>query len=195
MLICNCCSCLNRKHSFTYYEVRDVIVRKEDPTTKKELLNKNIDIAKIKETFVKFIESELQPIQNEMALVSNACQIFTVFLKQTAIVPYNDAFPGYLKMLIKNSHGDGSGKAERLNEHLKTYLERIDFIEKNSTNEFSKKNIEPQLIDDLVEELKKLPIYGPGIKTAIDAMKKLPTIGDFSEWEQFDGYNLCDQYF
>lgn len=128
-----------------------------------------------------------------MEVVSTAIQMFVSFLKQTAIVPYSDAFPAYLKVLIRNAHGHE--RAEKLKEHLKKYSERIDFFEKCSKNE-ADQNIEPQQIDKLVEELKKLPIYGPGITTAIAAKKNIQMINDYPGWNQgFNAYEVHNVFF
>lgn len=173
--------------------MHEVMVRKEDPATKEELRKKHNDIDKIKETFIHFLEAKLTAIRQEMKIVSNANQMFAIFLKRTAIVPYNDAFPSYLQFLIQSAHGEE--KAERLKEHLKAYLEQIDFIEnstENSATSTKDEVIDTKRIDEIVEQLKNLTIYGDGIKNAI---QNIHLINDCPGFNQINAYTVHGQFF
>ncbi|KAG4067732.1 hypothetical protein HA402_005504 [Bradysia odoriphaga] len=173
---CPVCGCGNIKHRVNFYEIHVVKKQVEDPVTKELIATASNDVT-IKIRFLKFLEEQIEALQHEKEVITKANGIFAVFLKQRAIAPYSDAFPGYLKVLIASAEKSEGGavKVARLKEYLNKYLQLIEAIGSGSLNDVVHENqcITTDLIDNMVEQLKNLPKYGSAIKTTIDATKNI----------------------
>lgn len=164
-------SCADIEHYINYYAINEIKEEIEDPNITNDI--------NIKSNFIKECEARIGTLQEEKKVVDEANGIFAVFLKQRAIVPYSDAYPAYLKLLIKDAESlkNGTVKAQRLKETLQKYKELQDTIENSSLGDSEQQNkmVSLRQINELVRKLVKLPIYGPEIKETLKCMEIIHT--------------------
>lgn len=169
-------SCANFEHSINYYEINEVKERIKDPDIEQSL-QMATSAVDIKKKFLKDCETRIDQLEKAKRVIDEANGTFAVFLKQRAIVPYSDAYPAYLKLLIKDAESlkDGAVKAQRLKETLTKYEELKYAIENPSLGDSTLDNkcVSLLQIDNIVKKLMVLPIYGPEIKDTLLAMKNI----------------------
>lgn len=134
-------------------------------------------VAHVKRNFIEDCGTRIGKLQEEKKVIDEANVTFAVFLKQRAIVPYSDAYPAYLKMLVKEteSHENGEAKVQQLKETLKNYEELKEKIANPQWSYSGRDDEYVSLlqIDNIVKRLMVLPTYGTEIKETLQAMKDI----------------------
>ncbi|KAK3994279.1 hypothetical protein QBC44DRAFT_392776 [Cladorrhinum sp. PSN332] len=102
-------------------QIKDPVVADQLQTEKgrEELIQKTI----------KELEASWQEIDREQKLVKEALARFGVYLKDNALVPYNDATIGYLDYLIHNEErNQNSTEIQQLRDERKAYEEQLNEV-------------------------------------------------------------------
>ncbi len=89
-----------------------------------------------KEDVIAMLERRIKELEEEKEIIFDSASLFGVFLKENAIVPYNDSFSEYLDMLIKEEGAKEEviidrKRIEQLKNDKKTYEEKKGVIMKN----------------------------------------------------------------
>lgn len=132
---CKKCKCSYKVYMHIIYENKEIYKEVEDDHIKKLIDEKKSDQEVISE-FLKRVEKRINDLKKEQDKIIEISAKLANFLKQNAIVPFNDAFLDYLKHIIKQERekynvGDNEKnrieKLENLKDH---YINQKEIFEK-----------------------------------------------------------------
>ena len=129
-----------------------------------EEINKITEMKGKKEALTRELEKQMKENVKERDFIYTCASYFGAFLKQNAIIPYNDAFSGYLDMLIS--------KEEENKENEIRDDERIKQLRKDKVSYEQKKVIIEQTLKELskgTHEIQTKKIYE--MKVVLCALK------------------------
>ena len=132
------------------------------------------DLKSQKEVFMAELEKSIKELEDEKKFIFECASFFGVFLKENAMIAYNDSFSEYLDMLIKEEEAKekvirDQKKIDKMKEDKKTYEAKKDIIEKNITTGSKDKN-EVIPIGKIYEMRQKLCSLKHNGKTLKDAL-------------------------
>ena len=67
-----------------------------------EIIFQKKDMKSQKEEFIRLLEAQIDELKKEKKYIYESACFFGVFLKNNAMIPYNDAFGEYINMLIQD---------------------------------------------------------------------------------------------
>lgn len=141
--VCRFCRHNYREHMHLRYTAN--VVEKEflseDAQSK---IKKKTDLKSQKQLFIRELETNIQELEEEKQFIYKCASYFGVFLKQNAMIAYNDSFCEYLDMLIKE---------EEMKEKVIRDEEKIAKMKKDKKTYEEKKNV-------IIENIKKVPTEG-----------------------------------
>jgi len=91
-------------HMQISYELKRKRERVIDKDTQK-LLNENQNSKAALDNFIKDLDTYIEELENEQAVITNICAQFGCYLKENSITPFNDAVDSHLDMLIWQEEG------------------------------------------------------------------------------------------
>ena len=95
------------QNEFLSKETREIIFQKKDTKSQKE-------------EFIRLLEAQIDELKKEKKYIYESACFFGVFLKNNAMIPYNDAFGEYIDMLIKDE--EAKEKEIRDPEKIKKFV-------------------------------------------------------------------------
>ena len=174
-LKCKECSCSWDLHMHITFSQEKTTVMVEDPITKQALAD-NVTTREAQEIAIQSRRSRIDKYKAEQKIIDGICAKFGAFLKNVAIVPYNDCIEEYLKFNIKEverqydntNNPELQDKVARLNEQLAQYQETKRVLEQMMETGQAKK-VTAEEIKQMQAELEALELNGPDIKKLFDA--------------------------
>lgn len=125
---CDRCTHDYRVHMHISYKA--TIQPKEflSPETQK-LIREKKGLKSQKEALIAELEKDIKELNDEKDFIYECASHFGVFLKENALIPYNDSFADYLEMLIKEEESKekkirDDKKIEKMKMEQKTYEEK-----------------------------------------------------------------------
>ena len=99
--LCSKCSHSYKVHMHITYKttlVQNEFLSKET----REIIFQKKDMKSQKEEFIRLLEAQIDELKKEKKYIYESACFFGVFLKNNAMIPYNDAFGEYIDMLIQD---------------------------------------------------------------------------------------------
>ena len=98
-----------------------------------KLISDREDLKSKKEALIAELEMKIKELNDEKDFIYECASLFGVFLKENALIPYNDSFADYLEMLIKEEESKekkirDDTKIEKMKMEQKTYEEKKKVI-------------------------------------------------------------------
>ncbi|PAV77661.1 hypothetical protein WR25_15646 [Diploscapter pachys] len=174
-LKCRKCSCPWDLHMHITFSQEKITVMVEDPITK-QALAANVTTREAQEIAIQSRKSLIKKYKAEQKIIDGICAKFGAFLKNVAIVPYNDCIEEYLKFNIKEverqydntNNPELQGKVARLNEQLAQYQETKRVLEQMMQSGQANK-VTAEEIKQMQAQLEALELNGSYIKKLFDA--------------------------
>ena len=132
------------KETLSLNEARNYIIALSEPMEEavyliinkyliKKLIREKKDLKSQKEALIAELEKEIKELNDEKDFIYECASHFGVFLKENALIPYNDSFADYLEMLIKEEESKekkirDDRKIEKMKMEQKTYEEKKKVI-------------------------------------------------------------------
>ena len=173
--ICRKCNCMWDVHMhITYKQVR-VNAEYMDKAVE-ELLNSNKSKREAIEAFIKVLNKRMDEFKGEQAIITQSSAKFARFLKEYALVFYNDALGEYLYHLINEEEqkvaiGGNRTSLDHLRDMLRQYEEEVKLLS-NSTKLIPEEGMDSKSIQESINQLFELTHNGLSIKEAYEAQKQ-----------------------
>ena len=123
------------------------------------------------EKLIAELEKSSKEYEEEKEILFKCASHFGAFLKQNAIIPYNDSFSEYLDMLIRDEKKKKEVDEDRIAQLMKdkqTYEEKKQIIIKETSNPGIDRKVLPiEMIYEMKEELCSLKHNGNDLKKAL----------------------------
>ena len=96
---------------------------------RQKLIREKKDLKSPEEALIAELEKKIKELNDEKDFIYECASHFYVFLKENALIPYNDSFADYLEMLIKEEESKekkirDDKKIEKMKMEQKTYEEK-----------------------------------------------------------------------
>ena len=137
-------------------------------------INKVTDVRGKKEALIRELEKQIKENKEEREIIYECASHFGAFLKQNALIPYNDSFSDYLDMLIKEEEAKekvirDDKRIEQLNKDKVSYEgQKKTIIEQTSSSTEGEGNvIQIQKIYEMKNKLCALTHNGKTLKKAL----------------------------
>ena len=117
--LCSICSHSYKVHMHITYKttlVQNEFLSKET----REIIFQKKDMKSQKEEFIRLLEAQIDELKKEKKYIYESACFFGVFLKNNAMIPYNDAFGEYIDMLIQDE--EAKEKEIRDPEKIKKFV-------------------------------------------------------------------------
>ena len=171
--VCSKCPHSYKLHMHTTYKTN--LEQKEflSKETQKIILQKK-DMKSQKEEFISCLKAQIDELKKEKKYIYESACFFGVFLKNNAMIPYNDAFGEYIDMLIQDE--ESKEKEIRDPERIKKFVkEKQAYEEKKkllietmaSRSEGESGNLHIEQIYARKEKLCSLKYNGKMLKEAL----------------------------
>ena len=141
--VCRVCGHNCREHMHIRYTA-NVVVREFLSEEALSKIKQRTDLNSQRQLFVRELETNIQELEEEKHFIYQCASYFGVFLKQNAMIAYNDSFSEYLDMLIRE---------EEMKEKLIRDEAKIAQMKKDKRTYEQKKNV-------IIENIKKVPTEG-----------------------------------
>ena len=137
-------------------------------------IQKKTDLKSQKEAFIAELETRIKELEEEKETIYDSASFFGVFLKENALIPYNDSFGEYLDMLIREEEAKevpmrDDKRIEQLKNEKKAYQEKKNVIMENIESGSKDKN-EVIPLEKVGEMRKKLCFLKHNGKTLNEAL-------------------------
>ncbi|XP_078349242.1 uncharacterized protein LOC144634224 [Oculina patagonica] len=141
-----------------------------------DLIQRKADVKSKKEAFIEKLERSIKELKEEKEFIFESASFFSVFLKENALIPYNDSFSEYLDMLIQDEEAKekpirDDKKIEQLKKEKKAYDERKTDIMKNIESGSKDEVLPIGKVEELKKKLCSLQHNGKTLTEALDAVK------------------------
>lgn len=165
---CSQCSHHWQEHLHVLYELTEETVTIPDAMIERELRNNANDVT-LRETALKQLEQRIAEYEKERQTIREATADFGIFLRNSSLVPYNDALIAYLDSLIKQEQmkvqaNQSDKRLLSLMEDRNKYEEAISLIMKDMGSNASRSCLDEISIDGMVEKLYGLKHFGGNLK-------------------------------
>ncbi|XP_044257074.1 uncharacterized protein LOC123006561 [Tribolium madens] len=167
---CKKCECSLSDHMIIFYGTKKHQKKVLVTDVKKELDSTESKI----DTFERYIQQVLQrkqKLQNDLDFMTKCAAKFAVFIKNNAITSVNDAYEGYMDLLIKRAEYEGD--SERIKD-LKGILEKHMELKKyfEASDSLTDCSVTSQSIEDDIQKLFNCKYVGPKIKEIYEKKNK-----------------------
>ena len=157
-------------HMHITYSTKPVLQDFLSPEAQKNIAEKG-SVKEKKKEFLKQLEAKINELEYEKMVIMESAAKFATFMKNSAMIPYNDSFIDYLDYLISDEENKSrelrdDGKIQRLKENKNTYSENIRNLKKAIASG-SDVMIDPQKIYEMKAKLMKLKHYGKTLESII----------------------------
>ena len=154
-------------------------------------INKRSNLKSQKESFIAELEKSIKELEEEKKIIFECASYFGVFLKQNAMIAYNDSFSEYLDMLIREEEAKekvirDDKKIEQMKKDKQTYETKKNLIMDSITSGSKDKNdvIPILMIYKMREKLCSLKHNGRTLREALGkCIWKLPFSPKRVVWE------------
>ena len=165
--VCNVCGHSYQSHLHLKYRTEEIEIGIRDEASYKRITTKE-EAKYEQDEKLKQLTERIKELKKESRIISKISARFAYFLKNNAILAFNDTFEQYIKYLIqKDDCMDGNNaKVENLKKMLDHYNEEKKIIENaiSSNNDNGNLNNSPDFIDQSIQELFKLKHNGKTIE-------------------------------
>ena len=141
--VCRLCGHNYREHMHIRYTA-NVVEKEFLSENAQSKIKKKTDLKSQKELFIRELGTIIQELEEEKKFIYQCASYFGVFLKQNAMIAYNDSFGEYLDMLIRE---------EEMKEKVIRDEAKIAQMKKDKKTYEEKKNV-------IIENIKKVPTEG-----------------------------------
>lgn len=135
---------------------------------------KKANLKSQKESFIAELEKSIKELEDEKNFIFECASFFGVFLKENAMIAYNDSFSEYLDMLIKEEKAKeklirDDEKIQKMQRDKRTYEMKKDVIMTNIASgcQDKSKTIPIEKIYEMREKLCSLRHNGRTLKEAL----------------------------
>ena len=135
---------------------------------------KKANLKSQKESFIAELEKSIKELEDEKNFIFECASFFGVFLKENAMIAYNDSFSEYLDMLIKEEKAKeklirDDEKIQKMQRDKRTYEMKKDVIMTNIASgcQDKSKTIPIEKIYEMREKLCSLKHNGRTLKEAL----------------------------
>ena len=132
------------------------------------------DLKSQKESFIVELERSIKELKNEKKFIYDCASYFGVFLKENAMIAYNDSFSEYLDMLIREEEAKervirDDRKIQKMKKDKQTYETKKEVIMRNIASGCKDKNevIPIEMIYEMRQKLCSLKHNGKTLKEAL----------------------------
>ena len=187
---CQLCSHNYRVHMHLTYTTK--LVEQEFLSDEaRNKINKRSNLKSQKESFIAELEESIKELEEEKKFIFECASYFGVFLKENAMIAYNDSFSEYLDMLIREEEAKeevirDDKKIEQMKKDKLTYETKKDVIRDTITSGSKNKNdvIPIEKIYEMRQKLCSLKHNGKTLKEALGkCIWKLPFSPKRVVWE------------
>ena len=170
--ICKYCHHDFRVHMHMYYTTTVVETEclSKDAQSK---IKETTDLVSQKELFMAETEKKIKEYEEEKKYIFECASFFGAFLKQNAMIAYNDSFSEYLDMLIKDEKAKENAirddkKIEQMEKDKRTYKEKKGIILNSIETGADKDEILPiEKIYEMRQKLCSLKHNGKSLRDAL----------------------------
>ena len=167
---CRHCKHDYRDHMHMTYTTSLVEATFLSDAVQKEINDLN-NVKEKKEKFIAVLEKRIEEYEEEKEVLYRCASHFGAFLKQNAMIPYNDSFSDYLDMLIKDEQTKEEVDKDRIDqliEDKRTYEKKKQIIiRETSSADSDGKVIQIERIYEMRKELCCLKHHGKDLKEAL----------------------------
>jgi GTPase SAR1 family protein len=173
--ICTKCKHGWISHLHVNYVPQEGIVVINDVETMKRL-EKNKVTREDAEASIAEKKQLILELEQELKTIGDAAPQFGAFLKQNAIIAYNDETKDYLERLIRAERGAVAegGSADQLNsltQYLQQYEQQKEVLEKYMEENQSHKLLDQVGVENLLRELYGLKHYGKSLQKSAEVVQ------------------------
>ena len=178
---CQHCSHDYRVHMHLTYTT-NLVEREFLSDEARNKINKRSNLKSQKESFIAELEDNITELEEEKKFIFECASYFGVFLKENAMIAYNDSFSEYLDMLIREEEAKekvirDNKKIAQMKKDKQTYETKKDVIMDSITSGSKDKNdvIPIEKIYEMRQKLCSLKHNGRTLKEALGkSIRKLP---------------------
>ncbi|XP_055344691.1 uncharacterized protein LOC129592640 [Paramacrobiotus metropolitanus] len=175
--VCGHCGCSWEKHLHIAYETYEVERKDVDQNVMKLLRQRDGEIYAAQK-FMKALELRKNQLQLEEVEMRKVAAKFGCFLKNNAMLLYNDAMEDYLSHLIsaekeKIAAGITKDRLECYERMLREYRAEKALLETAMRSGDKNQPIAIQDVNAAIQSLYTLPLSGQKIRDAVDTMQKV----------------------
>jgi GTPase SAR1 family protein len=178
--ICKFCKCHYEMHMHIYKNTRIEETQRTNVDVSKKIDNIE-DAQKERQKTITYLSNECTELNSEKEIIINITAKFANFLKNNAIVPFNDSFKDYLEHLIENEKtltqkgSKNKENIENLEKMVAAYDEQKRILDNAFRTNVSLSQITTEDVFEMIKLLRSLPHCGPMIieaeKAQIKAMR------------------------
>lgn len=171
---CKNCTCPWAKHMHISYKFKEESVLVEDLTIEKLIREKSKDRS-VKQQMITALEKTIQDYKAEQEKILEISSKFGSFLKNHAILPYNDAFEAHVRHELDLATADAyvtgdNTKVHTLKRLLEQYAEKKKLLDEVMVNTVG--GITFDDIEKLKTSLMSLPMTGKSFKDCFETAQK-----------------------
>ena len=168
---CKYCKHDYRDHMHMTYTTSVVEATFLSDAVQKEI-NDLTNVKDKKEKVIALLEKRIEEYEEEKQVLYRCASHLSAFLKQNAMIPFNDSFSDYLDMLIQVEQNQQDGDKDKINqlkEDKRTYeIKKKAIIEQTSSPAHSEENdIQIEKIYEMRNQLCSLKHNGKDLKEAL----------------------------
>ena len=139
-------------------------------------IQKKSDLKSQKRVFMEEMEKSIKEFEDEKKFIFYCASFFGAFLKQNAMIAYNDSFNEYLDMLIKDEQAKekeirDDQKIEQMKQDKITYNAKKDIIVKSIATENKDEILPIERIYEMRQKLCSLKHNGKSLKEALGIVR------------------------
>lgn len=176
---CSHCSHSYREHMHITYKTTLVVTEFLTKEAQRIIMEKE-DMKSRKEACIATLRSQSKEYEQEKDYIYECASFFGVFLKNHAMIPYNDSFGDYVDMLIKDEEAKkeeirDDGKIRKLKEEKLTYETKKKLI-KRTISSSSEGKFKTSHLEEINKRKKKLCSLKHNGRILREALGKLPSL-------------------
>ena len=167
--------CQKCSHDFTVHMhityTTTIVEEKFLAEDSQRLINEKGSEKEKKEEFLKQLETKIVELEKERMMIMESAAKFAIFMKENALIPFNDSFDEYLDMLITDERNKSveirdKQKIEILFENKRIYGEQIKAL-KHAISSGSNKDFGVKDVYEAKTRLMRLKHYGKKLKVTL----------------------------
>ncbi|CAG2173909.1 unnamed protein product [Oppiella nova] len=188
----NCFGCGHsyKLHLHIKYDTR-IVKREVRDERKYERISTRNEANMAQQNQIKQLELKIQELSNENDIITTCMAKFACFLKNNALTPFNDAFEGYVKLLIEQEKQGDKGSVAIINlervltQYTKEKQVILDAMNKAGSNS-NQSDITIKDIDESIKQLKHLKWKGAEISQLFEKQLKAKEHSHVHQEESID---------
>ena len=176
-----CTYCFHSYREHMHITYKTTLVEKEFLSREAQrLIMKKVDMKSRKEAFIATLRSQSKEYELEKDYIYESASFFGIFLKNHAMIPYNDSFGDYVDMLIKDEEAKkeeirDDRKIRKLKEEKQTYEMKKKHI-KETISSSSEGKFKTSHLEELNARKRNLCSLKHNGRILREALGKLPNL-------------------